>query len=151
MSFSILADELSSTVEAAEPVLARRDDPEVSQPSLGRTWSPKQILGHLVDSAANNHQRFVRVQLVDHLRDPGYQQDEWVAVQGYDEVSWTELLALWKLYNRHLAHVIRRIPPDHAETVVQIGTSEPVSFGFLVEDYLRHLEHHLRQLGVPEQ
>ena len=37
-------------------------------------WSPKEELGHLVDSAANNHQRIVRGQSEDKLAMPGYDQ-----------------------------------------------------------------------------
>ncbi len=29
---------------------------------------------------------------------------------------------------------------------MRIGASDPVTLGFLMEDYVRHLKHHLRQV-----
>ena len=49
------------------------------QPATGR-WSKKEILGHLIDSAANNHQRFVRAQFVQSLDTPSYEQERWVSI-----------------------------------------------------------------------
>ena len=60
-----------------------------------QTWSPKEVLGHLIDSAANNHQRFVRAQETDALTVPGYEQNHWVESQGYQEADWPHLIALW--------------------------------------------------------
>jgi len=112
----------------------------------GSTWSIKEILGHLLDSAVNNHQRFVRAQQVDHLSFPGYEQTFWTNSQHYNESSWEELVDLWHLYNRHLAQVIRHIALDALDTTCTIGTSEPVTLGFIVEDYLHHMQHHLSQI-----
>ena len=110
------------------------------------TWSAREVLGHLLDSAVNNHQRFVRAQQVSELTFPGYEQTFWVSSQHYQERPWLELLELWHLYNRHLAHVIRQIPADQWDTPCTIGTSETVTLGFIVEDYLPHLKHHLSQI-----
>jgi hypothetical protein len=100
----------------------------------------------LIDSAANNHQRFVRAQYVDDLTLPGYQQDDWVRLQDYQGASWNELVEFWRLYNRRLAYVIRRIPEARLEVRCQIGSGEPVTLRYLVEDYLVHLRHHLAQI-----
>lgn len=142
------ADELLRTVEAAAPALRALAPERVAhRPAAGR-WSPAEILGHLVDSAANNHQRFVRGQQPDPLMLPPYEQDHWVRVQGYPAVPWEELIELWRLYNRHLARVVRGIPPGLMGREVRIGSSPPVTLGYLVEDYVAHLKHHLRQIGV---
>ena len=95
----------------------------------------------------NNHHRFVRAQQVQELTFPAYEQDHWVSAQGYAERPWEELIDLWRLYNRHLAHVISMIPKEQLAVVCVIGTNEPVSLGYLVEDYLLHLRHHLQELG----
>src|SRR5580692_8210132 len=68
-------------------------------------WVKKEILGHLIDSALNNQERFVRAQMTDRLVWPGYEQDRWVAVQKYRERPWTELTQLWEQLNRHIVHV----------------------------------------------
>jgi DinB superfamily len=141
-----LADELTRVIDVAgvefrtinEAVAASKRGPDV--------WSVKEIVGHLVDSAANNHQRFVRAQRVKEFSFPGYEQDAWVQSQDYQSRSWPELIDLLVLYNHHLAHVIRRMPDSAAEVPCQIGTNKAVSLGFIVEDYLVHLRHHLKQI-----
>jgi len=82
------------------------------RPRAEDQWSSKQIIGHLIDSAANNHARFVLGQLKDDLVFPGYEQDRWVASQHYQEASWSQLVELWRAYNLHLAHVMSYVPKE---------------------------------------
>jgi hypothetical protein len=142
-----VASELLSVVEAASESLRRIGEPEVSLRSAPGQWSKKEILGHLVDSAVNNHHRFVRAQQVEELTFPAYEQEHWVDSQGYAERPWLELVDLWRLYNRHLAHVISRIPEEQLAVMCVIGPDKPVSLGYVIEDYVVHLRHHLQQLG----
>ena len=111
------------------------------------TWSKKEILGHLLDSAVNNHHRFIRAQQVEELTFPAYAQDHWVRSQGYGERPWPELVDLWRLYNRHLAHVISLIPEEKLAVMCMIGPDEPVSLGYLIEEYMVHMRHHLQEFG----
>src|ERR1700731_3226452 len=143
-----LGEKLRSLVEAAEPRLREINERERSQPILAGGWSRKQVLGHLIDSASNNHQQFVRAALQTSLDFPGYDQDGCVRVQAVEEAQWPLLVALWADYNRYLAHVIAHLPAPKLETLCRIGTDEPVTLQFLVEDYLRHLLHHLGQIGA---
>jgi hypothetical protein len=145
---SDVAGELLDVVEAASESLRGIGDAEASLKSATDDWSKKEILGHLLDSAVNNHHRFVRAQQVEELIFPAYDQERWVSSQGYGERPWSELVDLWRLYNRHLAHVISLAPEERLAVVCVIGPGEPVSLGFLIEDYLVHLKHHLRQLGL---
>jgi hypothetical protein len=142
-----VAGELLSVVESASESLRSISDPEVSLKSVSDSWSKKEILGHLLDSAVNNHHRFIRAQQVTELTFPAYEQEHWVSSQGYGERPWLELVDLWRLYNRHLAHIISLIPAEKLAVVCLIGTNEPVSLGYLVEDYVVHLRHHLQELG----
>ena len=80
------------------------------QRSSADDWAPIEVLGHLIDSAANNHQRFVRAQFTDDLVFPGYEQDQWVSSQKYRDESWPDLIQLWSSYNLHLVHVVSVIP-----------------------------------------
>jgi hypothetical protein len=111
-------------------------------------WSHKQVIGHLIDSASNNHQRFVRAALQASLEFPGYDQGGNIRVQAVQDVDWPLLVTLWAAYNSYLAHVIAQLPTSKLETVCRIGSGEPVTLGFLVTDYLTHLIHHLNQLGA---
>ena len=108
-------------------------------------WSRKQILGHLIDSASNNHQRFIRAQLDDNLMIT-YAQDSWVAVQDYNNTAIENLVNLWINYNKHLAYIISKIPKEKYGNFCNIGKEQPVTLEWLVKDYIRHLNHHLDQL-----
>ena len=143
---STAADGLVRLVDQAAAALRRLDEAGVSAKPSRDVWSVKEIVGHLVDSAANNHHRFVRAQQGRDLAFPGYDQNAWVRVQDHQSRSWLELLDFWVLYNRHLAHAIRRIPGAALDVPCAIGAGEPVTLRFLVEDYVRHLSHHLRQI-----
>lgn len=146
MTISPIADELERTVDAAALHLRSLDRHGVRpRPDA---WSPREIIGHLIDSAANNHQRFVRVQEAAAQSLPGYAQEHWVSVQRYQEAPWPELVELWRLYNRHLARVIRFIPETALERQVTVGAPPPVTLGFLVRDYLDHLKKHLGQIDA---
>jgi DinB superfamily len=113
---------------------------------FGMTWSRKEILGHLIDSASNNHQRFVRSQLQPRTSFPRYDQEEWVGVQGYGERPWAELVELWRSYNRHLLHVMRRVPASALANVCVVTADEPESLESHMIDYVGHLRHHLEQI-----
>ncbi|MFN4257254.1 MAG: DinB family protein [Saprospiraceae bacterium] len=110
------------------------------RPAPGK-WSKKEIIGHLIDSAANNHQRFVRAQR-DERPIVSYAQDDWVRIEDFQAADARQLLRLWEAYNRHLAHVISKIPPENLAKPLVMGGKE-VTLQWCVEDYLRHLEHHL--------
>src|SRR3984893_4889687 len=130
------------------------------QSEIGRApgkWSPKEIIGHLIDSAANNHQRFVRAQFTDELVFPGYEQAEWVRVQRYSQRPWIELVELWRQYNLHLAHLMATIPEEtrtksrarhnlHQLAWQKIAENVPVTLEYFMRDYVGHLQHHLDQI-----
>ena len=145
-----LSERLLSLVEAAEPRLREISETESTQPVLAGGWSRKQVIGHLIDSASNNHQRFVRAALQTSLDFPGYDQGGSVRVQAVQDADWQLLVALWAAYNRYLAHVIARLPASKLETVCRIGSGDAVTLDFLATDYLTHLGHHLNQLGAAD-
>jgi hypothetical protein len=101
-----LSERLLFLVNAAEPRLCAISEIESTRPILSGGWSRKQVIGHLIDSASNNHQRFVRAALQTSLDFPGYDQDGNVRVQRIQEVDWLLLVGLWVAYNRYLAHVL---------------------------------------------
>lgn len=126
-------------------------------PRAAGKWSPKEIVGHLIDSAANNHQRFVRAQFTDDLVFAGYEQTEWVTAQRYQDESWRDLVKLWQLYNRHILHIIA-VTPDEQRTRLRtkhnlhqiasdsLREDEPVTLEWFMRDYLDHMKKHLGQI-----
>ena len=158
------SDDLTCTVTARRESLKGISDAHAAQKPSPTAWSAKEIIGHLIDSASNNHQRFVRARWMDDLVFAGYEQDGWVAAQRYQHTDWHELLDLWALYNRHLARVMEGVPDDvrlrvhtrhnlneRAFTTVPAG--EPTTLDYFMRDYVAHLHHHLRQLdglGLPQ-
>jgi uncharacterized damage-inducible protein DinB len=132
------------------------DESTARRPAPG-TWSPREIVGHLIDSASNNHQRFVRATFQDDLVFPGYDQDRWVANQGYQEARWEDLLTLWASFNRHLSRVMAATPTDVRRREHRshnfdriafrpVATRSPATLEYFMEDYVLHLHHHLRQI-----
>ena len=140
------ADRLARILAATPLRLADVSDAEASQPCAPGHWSKKEILGHLIDSAANNHQRFVRAQLAPSLELPGYQQEQWVAAQHYATESWPDLVNLWLLYNRHLLHILGTVPEASLSCPCAIGGAGPLPLSEVISGYVDHLEHHLSQI-----
>jgi hypothetical protein len=142
-----IAEELAATVEETVRQLRPLDSKVVSHRPAPDRWTIKEVIGHLIDSAANNHQRFVRAQFVKELVFPKYEQVEWVRCQSYNRVEWNDLIDLWRRYNLHLAHVIRHVPAAALTVRCVIGNHEPVTLQFLIEDYVAHLKHHLGKIA----
>jgi hypothetical protein len=109
-------------------------------------WTRKQVLGHLIDSASNNHQRFVRGQLEEQIPFWPYAQDDWVHVQGYSERRWVDVFNMWNVYNQHLLFVMHGIAELDADVLERKFAGQTFTFGEVVRDYVRHLEHHLEQI-----
>lgn len=141
-----VADELRSLVDATTSRLAAVSEADASAKPYADKWSRKQILGHLIDSALNNHQRVVRMQGSPTIPAFGYKQDDWVITQHYQERSWGDLVDLWRAANLHLAHVIAHVNPAALGNTCDMGYEQPVTLKFFIEDYLRHLRHHLAQV-----
>ena len=142
-----LADELIGIVDKAATELRTLSDAVAAQKRDPKVWSIKEIVGHLIDSAANNHHRFIRAQQANDFAFPGYEQDAWVDAQDYQSRPWLELIEFWALYNHHLAHTIRRIPDAAVNVQCRIGLKAAVTLDSLLQDYLIHLRHHLRQIN----
>src|SRR2546423_1386049 len=141
-----IADDLEVTLGAAgrlremnEAAASRRPDPD--------KWSAKETMGHLIDSAANNHQRFVRMQMHPHLELEGYDGDEWVRLQQYQNRPWLDVVGLWESYNRHLANVIRTANPSALKHTWRSPEGKIVDLEFVMRDYVVHMQHHLDQIS----
>jgi hypothetical protein len=151
------AADLRTLVERTVMVLLALPDAEAARRPAPDRWSPKEIMGHLIDSAANNHRRFVQAQGRDDLVFDGYEQDVWVETQRYDDADWPSLVTLWWMYNKHLARVMAAVPADlrlrpaEQHNLHEIAwrpkpETEPATLDDLMWDYVDHLRHHLAQI-----
>jgi hypothetical protein len=137
---------LDALLKTVPPRLADLTDDAVALKPAPNRWSKKEILGHLIDSAANNHQRFVRAQGTPLLEFPPYEQEFWVATQSYATEPWPDLVNLWLLLNRHLLHVMKAMPAAVFSHQCVIGGRPAVTLEALADAYLRHVDLHLSQL-----
>jgi hypothetical protein len=141
-----IAAALHASVDDGLRLFAAADDTRTGVRPRPGAWCAREVLGHLIDSACNNHRRFVMGQSAELRRHDGYEQNAWVERQRYDEAPWRDLVALWTAYNRHLAHVIACAPAAALAHRATSPDGEEVTLGFVMEDYVRHLRHHLEQL-----
>jgi hypothetical protein len=146
-----IAGYLLEIIEQARPLLHQISAEEASVKPGAERWSKQEILGHLIDSAGNNQQKFLRAMQAagGHGEFVGYAQDFWVNAQHYNTANWVEIIALWEYFNRHLAHVMQHTAPEKLENTISIDGSQAFSLSFLMADYVEHLKHHLNQI-LPE-
>jgi len=151
------AGELRRAVEDVAPKLLRMSEEQAKRRPRPEKWSPAEIIGHLIDSASNNHQRFLRAQFQDDLVFPGYDQDAWVEFQAYRDAHWSDLVPLWKNFNFHIARVIENTPesirnsPRKTHNLDKLAwrsvpADEPATLDYFMNDYVDHLKHHLSQI-----
>jgi len=147
---------LRRLIEGCAPLLLNLPpDSTRLRPAPGK-WSRQEILGHLIDSATNNHRRFVEGQFAENFAFVGYDQEAWVRSQPYQTTPWPELVELWRSLNSHLLRVIESVPHETRHRVwakhnlADIGwkveSAEPATLDYIMRDYVGHLEHHLRQI-----
>lgn len=121
---------------------------KVKHKAAPNSWSPKEELGHLLDSAANNHQRVVRTQLEEKPAMPGYDGDAWVELHRYQHRDWETLIGLWAALNHQLLAAAEAAEDSAWSRTCTIGDSAPLTLQFVFDDYVHHMLQHLRHIGV---
>jgi hypothetical protein len=138
--------QLFEIIEKTRLELEAIDEETAATKTIDSKWSMKEIIGHLIDSAANNHQRFVRLQNAEEKVSIRYDQEFWVNAQAYQSEKWIDLVKLWYFYNQHLSHVVANLNQAMLDNKCDMGYPEEKPLTFVVRDYIRHLEHHLKQI-----
>ncbi len=154
---SRLASALRDLVQEAGAKLESLAKADVRAAPAPGKWSPAQVIGHLLDSAIINHQRFLRAALYGRMCFEGYDQDRWVQLQQVEGMPWADLLEAWRGINLVLARAVSGLPDE----VLQRGVAEhnlheiawevpppgkPATLAFFIRDYMNHMRHHLRQI-----
>ena len=136
---------LTFLCNAIPPLLNAIEEPAFSLKQSPARWSQKEIIGHLIDIATNNHHRFVRGQFED---SPviAYDQNQWNEYSYYQQMTKETLIDFWTIYNKHLVELIKRIPKDTLQKTCKMKDGSLATLEFLIKDYVEHLEHHLKQI-----
>jgi hypothetical protein len=110
-------------------------------------WSKKEIIGHLIDSAQVNLQRFVRCTYQENFK-LTYEQAEWVIAQHYQQADTSELLGLWRMLNNQIIRVLENYPANRLQATCDTGKNAQRldTVEWLAQDYVVHLNHHLKQI-----
>lgn len=151
------SQKLNQIIEAATPLLRSIPIAEMNEKTSPDKWSKKEILGHLIDSAYNNHQRVVRAKSQGNLIFQGYDQNEWVNRNNYQNRQVDDIINTWIFTNRHLSFAIGNLPTQllnrptdkhnfHQISMQRLQEGSVSSLAYLVWDYNFHLEHHLGQI-----
>ena len=142
---------LRHLLDTVPPQLLELSDARASVKPSSEKWSPKEELGHLLDSAANNHQRIVRTLFEDRAAMPGYQQQPWVHVHRYQQRDWRELIDTWVALNRQLLAAATSVIDSDWTRTCTIAGSEPLTLTFVLTDYVAHMAHHLAHIKEATQ
>lgn len=139
----LASEHLTETVDKCYHLLLAISAADAEHRPAPGKWSVKEIIGHLLDSAANNHQKFVRTMESSSHSFPPYAQDSWVSRQNYQSYDWEMLLDLWRSYNHFLAHVMLQVREEEYKNEIFIADKGPFTLSFIMTDYVEHLKHHL--------
>ncbi len=143
-----LAKTFRARLAAAEAELRSITEAQAEEPYRPDAWTRKQVVGHLLDSAINNHIRFVVGSLEGEFTGPAYDAQGWVRAHDYGKFSWPALLEIWKAHNTLLVEVVRQVPEDRLDAQCRIGADQPVTLRFVIEDYLHHMDGHVAEITL---
>jgi hypothetical protein len=147
--------EISNVIETLinewEPKLSSLPQEVITQRRNSQNRTIKQIVGHLVDSASNNIHRVVHLQYQPSpVEFPNYatfgNNDRWIAIQNYQEETWTDLVQLWKFSMLHFCHVIRNADQSKLDNEWVAGPGRKISLQAMIVDFLPHLKLHLSEI-----
>lgn len=131
-------------IDKVPSILTQISEEKMSEKPSPNKWSKKEIIGHLIDSATNNHQRFVRGQF-EVIPEIHYDQNRWNEYSYYQQIDCKQIISFWTIYNRQLVEIIKRIPSENLKKQINVGDNL-LTLEFLINDYVGHLEHHLKQV-----
>lgn len=143
-----LLSRLSQMIDAVPLQLETFSETALATHPAPNKWSPKEILGHLCDSAVNNLFRFINSQIEEApFLVQKYDQDQWVRLQHYKQAPIAEIVQFWIYLNKSVIRVISTIPEEKYSCMCKLPNGDIVTLQWLISDYLSHMEHHLQQIS----
>lgn len=148
MDFSNITNGISKVIETWEPKLISLPVDTITQKRNKQNRTIKQILGHLIDSASNNHQRMIRLQYNSDLVFPDYRQDNdlWIALQDFQNEDWNNLIQLWKYFNLHMIQVIKSVDRSKIDNYWHDFEGTKVTLQEMIDGYLWHIDLHFNEI-----
>jgi hypothetical protein len=142
-------DRLQQHINLAPSEFLKYPEGELRRKPAPGKWSKKELLGHLIDSAANNHHRFIKIQFMPQpFFVEGYAQNDWVRIQYYNDKDTEQLVNLWKVYNEHILFIMQNTSNKNLN--IKINAEDPFekadSLFLLMKDYVDHMDHHFKQI-----
>lgn len=146
--YTSITNGISQVIEDWETILTGLPEETISQRRNHQNRTIKQLVGHLIDSASNNHQRLVRLQYNKWLEFPDYTQDNdlWIEIQDYQHTDWYDLVQLWKFFNLHIIHLIKVVDKSKLENYWYDYQGNRVTMDDMVQGYLSHLHLHINHI-----
>ncbi len=158
--FNDIIEEIQNIILWEEPILRGLAEEIITTRFNHQNRSIKMLIGHLTDSASNNHQRMVRLQYAPRcghsmpntemgmLVFPDYTQDNdlWLELQDYQHEDWDVLISLWKYYNLHICQVIRSVNETELNNYWIDYEGNRVTLHDMIIGYTSHLNLHLGQI-----
>lgn len=147
-NLDLYAGEIQNLLNQWEPKLLALPEDLITQRRNHQNRTIKQLLGHLIDSASNNHQRMVRLQYNNNLTFPDYTQDNdlWIAIQDYQHSDWKNLVLLWESFNLHIIHLIKTIDTSKLTNYWTDYEGAKVTLEDMIKGYPWHLNLHINDL-----
>ena len=142
-------DRLQQHINLAPSEFLKYPEGELRRKPAPDKWSKKELLGHLIDSAANNHHRFIKIQFMPQpFFVEGYAQNDWVRIQNYNEKDTEQLVNLWKVYNEHILFIMQNTPEENLKIKIKAEDAfeNADTLFLLMKDYVDHMDHHLKQI-----
>jgi hypothetical protein len=136
---------LQFLIDTIPSLLTEIEEMKFSEKQNLEKWSKKEILGHLIDSATNNHQRFVRCQF-ENIPKIVYDQNNWNKFNFYQQIDKKQIIEFWTIYNKQLVQLMKNISNENLLKECKTSDDKNYTIEYLISDYVEHLEHHLQQI-----
>ncbi|CAM1357792.1 DinB family protein [Tenacibaculum xiamenense] len=141
------AVKLENLLKLGFDYISKSSEQELSKKKNDKTWSKKEIIGHLIDSGINNLQRFTEIQFEEKpYKIRKYNQNELVIANDYQNSDSDEFIQLWISINNRIKNIMLQQSETSLSFEIELDHGKISDLKFLMEDYVDHLEHHLKQI-----